>query len=85
MVNDKVIMENLLQTTKGACNMYMNGTIESSTQNVHCAFDDALKESLTMQGAIYQKMSQRGWYPMQQVEQQKKTDLKNKYAGTQQV
>ena len=84
-MDDKVIMENLLLTTKGACNMYMNGAIESSTQNVHSTFDDALKESLCMQGAIYQKMSQRGWYPTTQVEQQKINDVRNRYSGSMQM
>ncbi|MEA5013300.1 MAG: spore coat protein [Candidatus Limiplasma sp.] len=80
-MNDQNIMENLLQTTKGACGLYMHGTIESGTQNVHTAFDNALKESLCMQDGIYQKMSQKGWYPVQQAEQQKITTVKNKFAG----
>ena len=37
---DKEIMENLLNTVKGVCDLYMHGTIESSTQNVHAAFDE---------------------------------------------
>lgn len=82
-MNDQAIMENLLQTAKGSCDMYMHGTIESTTQNVHSAFDDALKESLCMQNSIYQKMSQKGWYPTQQAEQQKITDVKNKFSTMQ--
>ena len=79
-MNDQEIMENLLQTTKGVCGLYMHGTIESATQNVHNAFDSALKESLCMQDGIYQKMSQKGWYPTQQAEQQKITAVKNKFS-----
>ena len=45
-MNDREIMENLLLTTKGVCDLYMHGTIESATQNVHTAFDSALRESL---------------------------------------
>ncbi len=82
-MNDKAIMENLLQTAKGACDLYMHGTIESSTQNVHGAFDQALKDSLGMQSGIYQKMSQKGWYPMQQAQQQQITDMKNKFSAMQ--
>lgn len=82
-MNDQAIMENLLQTAKGSCDMYMHGTIESTTQNVHSTFDDALKESLCMQNSIYQKMSQKGWYPTQQAEQQKITDVKNKFSTMQ--
>ena len=42
-MNDEKIMENLLLTTKGVCDLYLHGTIESSNQNVHAAFDDALQ------------------------------------------
>ena len=42
-MDDRCIMENLLMTTKGVCDLYFHGTIESSTQNVHQAFDQALE------------------------------------------
>ena len=82
-MNDQIIMENLLQVTKGACDLYMHGTIESSTQNVHTAFDTALNDTLCMQDQLYQKMSQKGWYPMQNVEQQKIDAVRQKYAAQQ--
>ena len=80
-MNDKEIMENLLQTTKGVCDLYLHGTIESSTQNVHAAFDDALSQSLCMQSQLYNEMSQQGWYPMQQAEQQQIQQVHNKFAN----
>lgn len=82
-MNDQMIMENLLQTTKGACDLYMHGTIESGTANVHGAFDQALKESLCMQEGVYQKMAAKGWYPAEQVEQQKIQQVKQKYSNMQ--
>ena len=63
-MDDKCLMENMLLTTKGVCDLYMHGTIESATANVHCAFDKALKDSLTMQDDIYKKMAAKGWYPL---------------------
>lgn len=80
-MDDKNIMENLLLTTKGVCDLYLHGTIESATANVHQTFDTALNESLCMQDDIYKKMSARGWYPMEQAQQEKITKVKNKYAG----
>ena len=56
-MNDQEIMENLLMTTKGVCDLYMHGAIESATQDVHQAFGAALTDSLSMQDDIYQKMS----------------------------
>ena len=80
-MNDQMIMENLLLTTKGVCDLYMHGTIESATKNVQQAFDGALSDSLCMQGDIYQKMASKGWYPAQQAEQQQIDQVRQKYAG----
>ena len=80
-MNDQSIMENILLTTKGVCDLYLHGTIESSTQNVQQAFDSALSDSLCMQGDVYQKMSQKGWYPAQQADQQQINQVRQKYAG----
>ena len=81
MMNDQMIMENLLLTTKGACDLYMHGAIESATGNVHQAFDSALNESLCMQGDIYKKMASKGWYPAQQADHQQINQVRQKYAG----
>lgn len=80
-MDDKRIMEDLLNVEKGACGLYFHGTVESSSTNVHQTFDSALDDSLTMQSDIYQKMSTRGWYPSEKVEQQKLTKVKNQFAG----
>lgn len=80
-MNDEKIMENLLLTAKGACDLYLHGAIESATQNVNCAFDDALQQSLCMQDGIYQKMMAQGWYPTEQAQQQQIDKVKNKFAA----
>ena len=82
-MNDQKIMENLLLTTKGACDFYLHGAIESATQNVNAAFDDALNQSLCMQENIYQKMSAQGWYQNEQAQQQQINKVKNKFASQQ--
>lgn len=80
-MDDKTIMENLLHTAKGVCDLYMHGTIESPTMNVHQAFDSALNNSLCMQDDIYKKMSAKGWYTTENAEQQKISKVKNQFAG----
>lgn len=82
-MDDKCIMENLLNTTKGVCDLYLHGTIESPTMNVHQAFDNALSDSLCMQSDIYKKMSEKGWYSTEQAEQQKISKVKNQFTGMQ--
>lgn len=37
-MNDKNLMENILLLEKGVCDLFMHGTIESPTDNVHQAF-----------------------------------------------
>lgn len=80
-MDDKCIMENLLLTTKGVCDLYLHGTMEASTQNVHQTFDQALNNSICIQDEIYKKMSSKGWYSTEQAEQQKMQKVKNQFAG----
>ena len=80
-MDDKQIMENILLTTKGAIDLYMHGTIESSTSNVHQAFSTALNNTLSMQDEIYKKMAAKGWYPTEQAEQNKVNSVKQKFTG----
>lgn len=80
-MDDRCIMENLLLTTKGVCDLYLHGTIESSTANVRQTFDQALNDSLCMQNEIYQKMSAKGWYQTEQAESAKIQKVKNQYSA----
>ena len=79
-MNDQAIMENLLLTTKGVCDLYMHGTVESSTQNVHQAFDTALSDSLCMQEDIYKQMTAKGWYQMTEADAQQIAQVHQKFA-----
>ncbi len=52
-MEDKDLMENELLVIKGVCDLYMHGTLESTTAEVHNAFKEALNESLDIQNKIY--------------------------------
>jgi len=80
-MDDKNLMENLLNTTKGICDLYMHGSIESATANVHQTFNTALNDSLCMQNTVYKKMAEKGWYPSEQAEEKKIQQVKQKYSG----
>ena len=79
-MSDKDIMEGILLTTKGVCDLYMHGSIESGTPQVHQAFNTALNDALCMQSAIYQLMSDRGWYAAAQAQPQQIQQVKQKFA-----
>lgn len=78
-MDDKNLMENILLLEKGVCDLFLHGTIESSTDNVHQTFNNALNNALTMQDTIYDQMAAKGWYPTEQVEQNKVTTVKMKF------
>lgn len=80
-MSDRDIMENILLTTKGVCDLYMHGTIESSTGNVHQTFNQALNDTLCMQDTIYKQMFDKGWYSPEQAEQQKIQQLRQKFSA----
>ncbi len=80
-MEDKDLMEQELLTIKGVCDLYLHGTIESTTAEVHDAFKDALNESLDIQNKIYNLMAEKGWYKTDTAEQNKINTLKQKYNG----
>ena len=80
-MNDKDLLEDILLTVKGGSDLYLHGTIESATPNVHSTFDKALDDCLKMQNEIYSKMAAKGWYPSQQAEQTKIDQAKQKYSA----
>lgn len=79
-MDDKNTMEELLMTEKGVCDLYLHGTIESSTAPIHKAFSAALNDSLCIQEQVYRKMSAKGWYPNEQAEEQKVQKVKQKFS-----
>ncbi len=80
-MDDKTLMENLLLTTKGACDLYLHGCIESSNEPVHGAFSVALDKTLRMQKDIYAKMEANGWYPKETAEKQQIDKTLQKFQG----
>ena len=80
-MDDKTIMQNLLNNTKAVCDLYMHGTVESSIVNVHQTFSTALNDALCMQDSIYKKMSEKGWYQNQTAPQQQVDQLRQKFSA----
>ena len=81
MNEDRDLMEKGLLIIKGVCDLYLHGTIESSTAEVHNAFKEALNESLNIQNKIYNLMAEKGWYKTQTVEQTKIDTVKQTFSA----
>ncbi len=78
-MEDKELMEKELLIIKGVCDLYLHGTIESTTAEVHSAFKEALNESLDIQNKIYNLMVERGWYKTETADQNKISSAKQKF------
>lgn len=78
-MEDKDLMEGELLTIKGACDLYLHGTLEATTTEVHAAFKDALNETLNIQNKIYSLMSEKGWYTTDTADQNKINQTKQNY------
>ena len=80
-MEDKDLMEKELLIIKGVCDLYLHGTIESTTAEVHSAFKDALNESLNIQNKIYNLMAEKGWYKTDTADQTKIDSTKQKFSS----
>ena len=78
-MGDKELMEQELLTIKGVCDLYLHGTIEATSAEVHMAFKDALNESLDIQNKIYNLMKDKGWYNTENADQAKVDTVKQKF------
>lgn len=78
-MEDRDLMEKELLTIKCVCDLYLHGTIESTTAEVHEAFKCALNESLNIQNKIYNLMAEKGWYQTCTAEQTKIDTVKQKF------
>ena len=80
-MDDKLIMETLLNNVKGACDLMMHGSIESPTPNVRSTFTSTLNDTLAIQNQIYSKMAAKGWYPAATAEQKQIDAVKQKFSA----
>lgn len=78
-MESKLIMNTLLTVTKEVSDILYHGSIESSTPNIHTTFRNILNETLDIQNEIFKFMEQKGWYTLEQVEQTKIDQAKNKF------
>ncbi len=78
-MEDQNLMEKELLIIKGVCDLYLHGSIESTTAEVHSAFKDALNVSLDIQNKIYNMMAEKGWYKTCNADQAQIDKVKQKF------
>ena len=80
-MESKLIMNTILTSTKNISDILYHGSVESSTPDIHKAFRNTLNECLALQNEIFTFMEQKGWYQVEQVEQQKIDQAKEKFGN----
>lgn len=78
-MEDKLIMTNLMDTSKGICVLLNHAAIESDNSAINESYKEVLEECLTQQHQIYAMMKDMGWYPMENVKNQEIDKVKNKF------
>ena len=73
------LMESELLVLKGVCDLYLHGTTEATTAEVHSAFKDALNETIDIQNKIYNLMTEKGWYKTETADQTKINTAQQKF------
>ena len=72
-MNDQILMDNYILVLKSTVEVYVHGTLESSNEEVRSVLRDGLDKTLTAQANTYDKMTEFGWYTINNV---KNTDIK---------
>ncbi len=67
-MNDRLLMDNILLLLKSTVEVYVHGSLESSTKSVHNTLKDNLDEIIKLQDDTYKKMTENGWYVIQNIE-----------------
>ena len=67
-MNDQLIMDNYLLLLKSTVEVYVHGTLESSNEEVRELLKDCLNDTMTMQATTYDKMTEYGWYKVENID-----------------
>ena len=67
-MNDQILMDNYLLILKSTVEVYVHGTLESSNEDVRNTLKSNLNEILTSQANTYDKMTNYGWYQVNNVD-----------------
>ena len=80
-MDDKLIMQNLLDCTKGLCTLLNQSVIEANDSTLSSDLKNVLSVFLTVQHETYKTMQDEGWYPVEQVKMPAINKVKNKFSN----
>ena len=66
---DKLVMENYLLLLKSTVEVYVHGTLESSNDDIRTLLKNCLDDIMKSQANTYDKMTEYGWYSINNVKE----------------
>ena len=67
MNNDQLLFDNYLMDLKSTVEVYVHGTLESSNEDTRKILKEGLDETMKHQERVYNKMTEMGWYTIDNV------------------
>ena len=67
MNNDRLLLDNYLMDLKSTVEVYVHGTLESSNEDTRKLLKEGLDETMKHQSKTYDKMTEYGWYTIENV------------------
>lgn len=67
-MSDQLLMDNYLMLLKSTVEVYVHGTLESVNENVRKLLKKGLDETMMHQANTYDKMTEFGWYTINNVD-----------------
>ena len=77
-MNDQILMDNYLLILKSTVEVYVHGTLESSNKDMKNLLKSGLDSTLNHQERVYNKMTEYGWYQIQNVDKENIAKTLNK-------
>ena len=77
-MNDRYYLENNLLLLKSTVEVYIHGTLESVNQKARSLLQQNLLDTIEMQKETYDKMTNKGWYTIENCKKECITKTLNK-------
>ena len=77
-MNDQELMDNYLLLLKSCVEVYVHGTLESSNKKIRELLKCGLDETMNNQANTYDKMTECGWYKVNNVKESDISKVLNK-------
>ncbi len=68
-MSDQLLMDNYLMILKSTVEVYVHGTLESSNESIRKLLKKGLDETMAHQASTYDKMTEYGWYTINNVDE----------------